>query len=103
MQIKYLNAMKERLNKIRVVTQSKSNPLDENDDVLLRCIYFGKQEESNEPKMLSHKEKNAQLTVMGDDIQRLNEYSLMTAGARYELLNANRLLLDIDIGMQVYV
>jgi hypothetical protein len=104
MQLKYLNAIKDKLSKIRVVTQSKSNPMDDGDDALLRCIYFGKstENEGNEEKKYSSNSKSLKpVSNLNDDVQRIKEYSLMTTGARYELLNANRLLMDIDVGMQV--
>lgn len=38
-----------------------------------------------------------------DDMARLGKLSLINMGARYELLNANKMLLDFDISMRVSV
>jgi len=37
-----------------------------------------------------------------DDMTRLGKLSLINMGARYELLNANRMLVDLDISLRVF-
>ena len=38
-----------------------------------------------------------------DDIEKLDKLSLINMGARYELLNANRMLVDLDVSLTVFV
>ena len=101
-QLGYINAMKEKMDKIRVATQSKNNSLKEYGDELLRCINFGDSGKNSKKTPVKQKRgKKGGGTQLNDDMQKLEDFSIFTAGARYELLNTNKMLFEMDMDMKV--
>jgi len=43
--------------------------------------------------------KNSCVNLQDKDISKLDELSMMNMGARYELLNTNKLMIDLDLGL----
>ncbi len=59
--------------------------------------YESNRHTSGKAKRLSHIETTVENSAEDDDIKKLDRLSLLNMGARYELLNANKMMLDLDL------
>jgi hypothetical protein len=80
--------------------------IDDYDSDMLKYIYFGKHTDKAEKQSQSFNEgygdeRPKPSSYPYDEMKMLEDLSMMTAGARYELLNANKMLMDIDVSIKV--
>ena len=77
---------------------SPTNKNSMNDNIFINRMYKEQCELDNKEKDLLKKNK----TDKDDDISKLGKLSIINASARHELLNANKMLLDLDVTLSVY-
>eukprot|EP00826_Nyctotherus_ovalis_P056270 TRINITY_DN7560_c0_g1_i4.p1 TRINITY_DN7560_c0_g1~~TRINITY_DN7560_c0_g1_i4.p1 ORF type:complete len:185 (-),score=15.28 TRINITY_DN7560_c0_g1_i4:188-742(-) len=92
-----------------------------NEDMFIKCIFSEENKNENRSVRYSSSLKRIQSNLekgrtdekvkipyvnikeQDDDIRKLDKLSIMNVGARYELLNTNKLMIDLDLGLVFYL
>lgn len=102
---RYINIIQSKLKNMQNIIKPTVNLTDDHE--LLQYVYQDRQEKtSNVPHEESFKENKTKKREQSegdidDDMVRLGKLSLINVGARYELLSANRMLIDLDVSLNV--
>ena len=99
---RYINIIQNKLKNMQNMLKPAANLTDHE---LLQYVYQDKKDKASEgvykEPSKENKVGNKEEADIDDDMVRLGKLSLINMGARYELLSANRMLIDLDVSLNV--